>query len=236
MQAWVGRMQFRCVARGYLPHSKGRPSARLLPSQARACFVWHRLWAIRRSEVRLLASVSCRGRRRQGTRVQGPGSIGGVRSVAIVLNTRQGTFRRLVLPDLLVLAPSVWYLTRPCCPSTVPEPTPLSFPRVDRRKSVFSARHTPLVQVLPKGPPRPSSRILQCGTSQQGRGEQRSAAQRSISITQPAHTTRVAHPTVAHTAAALGVGPVQCESSLQRTARPLVSVSVSSPAAAQATR
>jgi hypothetical protein len=65
------RSGFVVLPQGYLPHRQGRASARLLRSQPRACFVCRRLWAIRRSEQRLLASVSCRGRRRQGTRVQG---------------------------------------------------------------------------------------------------------------------------------------------------------------------
>lgn len=70
MQPWSS-IRFRCPAARLPTPQQGRASARLLRSQARACFVWSRLWAIRRSEQRLLASVSCRGRRRQGTRVQG---------------------------------------------------------------------------------------------------------------------------------------------------------------------
>ena len=93
------------------PTAQGRASlARLLrlllPIQSTRLFrLGVRLWAIRRSEQRLLASVSCRGRRRQGTRVQGSWVHRRRSLVAIVLNTRQGTCLRVVLPDLLVLAP-----------------------------------------------------------------------------------------------------------------------------------
>lgn len=144
-----------------------------------------RLWAIRRSEQRLLASPSCRGRRRQGTRVQGSW-VHRRRfwTVAIALNTRQGSLLLVVLPDL---PSTIWLLLAPWTVLLVPHPPclaatrPLSqrlclflFRSIDRLKS-FSLR-----SVL-SAPPRrlwfgrrrcsnvrlrPSSRILQCGIVQ----------------------------------------------------------------------
>ena len=83
-----------------------------------------RLWAIRRSEQRLLASVSCRGRRRQGTRVQGSW-VHRRRfwTVAIALNTRQGSLLLVVLPDL---PSTIWLLLAPCTVLLVPDPTYLA--------------------------------------------------------------------------------------------------------------
>lgn len=83
-----------------------------------------RLWAIRRSEQRLLASVSCRGRRRQGTRVQGSW-VHRRRfwTVAIALNTRQGSLLLVVLPDL---PSTIWLLLAPCAVLLVPDPTYLA--------------------------------------------------------------------------------------------------------------
>ena len=97
----------------------------LLPiSSTRLFRLGVRLWAIRRSEQRLLASVSCRGRRRQGTRVQGSW-VHRRRfcTVAIVLNTRQGSLLLVVLPDL---PSTIWLLLAPCAVLLVPDPTYLA--------------------------------------------------------------------------------------------------------------
>ena len=89
-----------------------------------------RLWAIRRSEQRLLTSVSCRGRRRQGTRVQGSW-VHRRRfwTVAIALNTRQGSLLLVVLPDL---PSTIWLLLAPCAVLLVPDPTYLAATRPQR--------------------------------------------------------------------------------------------------------
>ena len=97
----------------------------LLPiSSTRLFRLGVRLWAIRRSEQRLLASVSCRGRRRQGTRVQGSW-VHRRRfcTVAIVLNTRQGSLLLVVLPDL---PSTIWLLLAPCAVLLVPDTTCLA--------------------------------------------------------------------------------------------------------------
>jgi hypothetical protein len=152
MQDWNGRSGFVVLPQGYLPHSDG---GHLLVS----CDLlfrlvqWCRLWAIRRSEQRLLASVLCRGRRRQGTRVQGSGTIGGVWSVAVALNTRQGTFARCAARSAstiwlshCTLGPSRWYLTRMTLllrpvlePRTNSTSLVVDNPLIDRNDPVLSA-------------------------------------------------------------------------------------------------
>ena len=130
-------IRFRCpAARLPTPQRKGgRLWARLLRAataipSTRLFRLGIRLWAIRRSEQTLLASVSCRGRRRQGTRVQGSW-VHRRRfwTVAISLNTRQGSLLLVVLPDL---PSTIWLLLAPCAVLLVPDPTYLAATRPQR--------------------------------------------------------------------------------------------------------
>ena len=194
MQPWARRSGFVVLRQGscYLPHSARACLAGLLRlllpiSSTRLFRLGVRLWAIRRSEQRLLTSVSCRGRRRQGTRVQGSW-VHRRRfwTVAIALNTRQGSLLLVVLPDL---PSTIWLLLAPCAVLLVPDPTYLaataarpqrlrlfSFRSIDRLKSFVRSSFSPF-----SSPPRrfwfgrrgcsnvrlhPSSRILQCGIVQ----------------------------------------------------------------------
>lgn len=221
----------------------------LLPiSSTRLFRLGVRLWAIRRSEQRLLASVSCRGRRRQGTRVQGSW-VHRRRfcTVAIALNTRQGSLLLVVLPDL---PSTIWLLLAPCAVLLVPLPTYLAATRppsqrlclfllrsIDRFKSFVRSSFSPF-----SSPPRrlwfgrrgcsnvrlhPSSRILQCGIVQLSQYQHQHPAPASHNQPTP---PRLARPSaLAHTAAAPLFERVQCPSTLlRRTAPHLVSVSVSS--------
>jgi hypothetical protein len=133
---WVCRSGFVVLPQGYLPHSaragvSGSSSASATAiSSTRLFRLGVRLWAIRRSEQRLLASVSCRGRRRQGTRVQGSW-VHRRRfwTVAIALNTRQSSHLLVVLPDL---PSTIWLLLAPCAVLLVPDPTYLAATRPQR--------------------------------------------------------------------------------------------------------
>ena len=135
MQPWARRSGFVVLRQGscYLPHSAragvsgwSTASATAI-SSTRLFRLRVRLWAIRRSEQRRLASPSCRGRRRQGTRVQGSWvHLRRFCTVAIVLNTRQGSLLLVVLPDL---PSTIWLLLAPCAVLLVPLPTYLAATR-----------------------------------------------------------------------------------------------------------
>ncbi|KAM0704609.1 hypothetical protein Q7P35_008843 [Cladosporium inversicolor] len=168
MQPWVCRSGFVVLPQGscYLPHiaragvsGSSTASATAILS-TRLFRLGVRLWAIRRSEQRLLASVSCRGRRRQGTRVQGSW-VHRRRfwTVAIALNTRQGSLLLVVLPDL---PSTIWLLLAPCAVLLVPDPTYLaataarpqrhrlfSFRSIDRLKSFVRSSFSPFSSQTP---------------------------------------------------------------------------------------
>jgi hypothetical protein len=124
--------------------------ADIYSSPAISCFAW-----CSGVVCGLLASVLCRGRRRQGTRVQGSGTIGGVWSVAVALNTRQGTFARCAARSAstiwlshCTLGPSRWYLTRMTLllrpvlePRTNSTSLVVDNPLIDRNDPVLSAPH-----------------------------------------------------------------------------------------------
>jgi hypothetical protein len=95
------RSGFVVLPQGYLPHRQGRASARLLRSLKHApvssVVVCGRSDAPNRGYWHLCRAV---GGGARGPACRAPGSIGGVWSVAIALNTRQGTILLVVLPDL----------------------------------------------------------------------------------------------------------------------------------------